>query len=135
MGAPPPPLPVEDDPDTAGFWEAARRHELAVRACERCDAVIHAPTAFCAACGSWDTAWRVVAGTGTVYSWTVVEHPTHPAFEVPYTAVLVALDDVPARLIGHLPGRPDIRPGQAMRVRFEEREGGTVLPQWELLGP
>ncbi len=74
-----------------------------------------------------------VAGTGTVYSWTVVEHRTHAAFDVPYTAVLVQLDDAPARLVGHLPGRPEIRAGQAVRVRFETREGGTVLPQWDLL--
>lgn len=128
---PPMPLPVEDDHDTRGFFEAARRGELTVRTCSSCAATIQAPTAFCVPCGSWETHWRVVAGTGTVYTWTVAEHRTHPAFEVPYTMVLVQLDDAPARLMGYLPGRAELTVGQPMRVRFEHREDGTVLPNWE----
>jgi uncharacterized protein len=128
---PPRSVPVTDDIDTGGFFEAAARRELVVRACTACDAVLHAPIAYCGGCGSWDTAWRRVAGAGTVYSWTVVEHRTHAAFPVPFTLVLVALDDAPVRLVGHLPGRPELRAGQAMRVRFDERPDGTVVPDWE----
>jgi DUF35 OB-fold domain, acyl-CoA-associated len=58
-----------------------------------------------------------------------VEHQVHPAYPVPYTVVLVQLDDVAARLIGRLPGRPDLAPGQPMQVWFEELDG-AVLPQW-----
>ena len=123
-------LPVADDLDTGGFWAAARRHELVVRACTGCGAVIHAPRAYCGECGSWDGEWRIVSGRGTVYSWTIVEHQTHPGFAVPYTLVLVALDDAPARLLGYLPGRADLEAGQAMAVRFETLDDGTVLPQW-----
>ena len=124
-------LPVTDDIDTGGFWEASKRNELVVRACTNCQSVIHAPRAYCGECGSWEGEWRRVAGRGTVYSWTVVEHQTHPGFAVPFTLVLVALDDAPVRLVGHLPGRADLEPGQAMKVRFEIREDGTVVPQWE----
>lgn len=128
----PKPLPYEQDPDTAGFFEAARRGELVVRACNNCGTVLHAPVSFCAECESWDTAWKQVAGTGTVYSWMVVEHRTHPAFEVPYTVALVQLDDAPVRLLGYFPGRVDLEAGQPMRVRFDTvADDGTVLPQWE----
>ena len=48
----PRPLPVDDDIDTAGFFEAARRGELVVRACDRCGAVLHVPRAYCRTCGS-----------------------------------------------------------------------------------
>jgi uncharacterized OB-fold protein len=123
------PLPVTDDRDTAGFWEAARRHELAVLACQECEAVLHMPRAYCHHCGSWSVAWRKVAGRGSLRSWTVVDHQSHPAFPVPYTVVLVQLDDVAARLVGWLPGRPALTPGQPLRVWFEEVDG-TVLPQW-----
>jgi uncharacterized OB-fold protein len=129
---PPRSLPVTTDHDTKGFFEAAARGELAVQVCAACATVLHAPVAYCAGCGSWDTAWRVVAGTGTLYSWTVVEHQTHPAFPVPFTVVLVALDDVPARLVGHLPGRPALAAGQAMRVRFDHRDDGTIVPDWDI---
>jgi uncharacterized protein len=131
VAIPPRSLPVTDDIDTGGFFEAASRGELAVRYCRSCDAVLHAPTAYCADCGSWDSAWRSVSGTGTLYTWTVVEHQTHAAFPVPFTLVLVALDDAPVRLVGHLPGRPPLVAGQPMRVRFDLREDGTVVPDWE----
>ena len=35
------------------------------------------------------------------------------------------------RLVGDLPGSPDLQPGMPMRVRFDELADGVVLPQWE----
>jgi uncharacterized OB-fold protein len=125
------PLPVDDDLDTGGFFEAARRHELAIRMCNGCDAVLHVPVAYCHRCGSWENRWQNVAGTGRLYSWTVVTHQVHPAHPVPYTVLLVELDDHPeARLIGQLPGAPDLEVGQSLEVWFETIDDGVVLPQW-----
>jgi uncharacterized OB-fold protein len=125
------PLPVTDDHDTGGFFAAAAQNELAIRMCNRCDAVLHMPVAYCRRCGSWFTRWQRVAGTGSLYSWTVVMHQVHPAFPAPYTVVLVQLDDHPeARLVGSLPGRPDMRVGQAMEVWFDAVSDEVVLPQW-----
>jgi uncharacterized OB-fold protein len=125
------PLPVTDDPDTGGFFAAAARGELAIRMCDDCQAVLHVPVAYCHRCGSWSTRWQAVRGTGHLYSWTVVEHQVHPAFPAPYTVVLVELDDHPeARLVGQLPGRPDLAIGQPMEVWFERLSDDAVLPQW-----
>jgi uncharacterized protein len=124
-------LPATDDRDTAGFWEAARRGELVVRRCTSCDAVLHMPRAYCHHCGSWETAWRPVPGTGTLYSWTVVAHQVHPSFPVPFTVVLVDVDDAPgARMAGYLPGEPALTEGQPMTVWFEDVGDDVVLPQW-----
>jgi uncharacterized OB-fold protein len=129
--AAPRPLPVTDDHDTGEMFAAAARGELVIRMCRGCDAVLHVPIAYCHRCGSWDTAWHPVAGTGRVYSWTVVTHQVHPAFPVPYTLVLVELDDHPeARFVGHLPGRAELSVGQAMEVWFERISDDVVLPQW-----
>jgi uncharacterized OB-fold protein len=126
-------VPVDDDLDTSGFFAAARRHELAIRRCNGCDAVLHMPRAYCHSCGSWEGRWESVAGTGTVYSWTVVEHQVHPAYPVPYTVVLVELDDVPsARLVGRLDGAPELAIGSPLEVWFETTADGTVVPQWRL---
>ena len=125
------PLPVTDDLDTAGFFEAARRSELAIRMCNGCDAVLHVPVAYCHRCGGWDGRWQTVAGAGRVYSWTVVVHQVHPAYPAPYTVALVELDDHPeVRLIGQLPGRVDLKAGQPMEVWFEPVSDNVVLPQW-----
>jgi uncharacterized OB-fold protein len=130
-------VPETADPDTAGFFAAAAREELAVCACGACGAVLHPPRAYCAACGRWETVWRTVSGRGRLYSWTTVEHQTHRAFPVPYTIVLVELDDAPeARLVGYLPGRPELEAGMPMRVWFEPvDEDGTRLPQWRPESP
>ena len=72
-----------------------------------------------------------VAGTGRVVSWTTAEHQVHPAYPVPYTIVLVELDDHPGvRFVGHLAGAPQLTDGQPMRVWFEQLDDGVVLPQW-----
>ena len=124
-------LPVDDDLDTAGFFEAARRNQLAIRVCDGCGAVLHMPRAYCRTCGSWEGHWEPATGRGHVYSWTVVEHQVHPAFPVPYTVVLIQLDDMPARVVGYLPGVPDLEEGQPMQVWFETLDDGVVLPQWK----
>lgn len=124
-------LPVVDDPDTAGFWEAAARRELVVRRCPACESVVHLPRQTCP-CGSDATEWVAVSGRGTIFSWTVVEHQVHPGHPTPYTVVLVALDDEPTvRLLGSLPGRVRLSPGQPVVVDYETVDG-VVIPQWRL---
>jgi uncharacterized OB-fold protein len=122
--------PVDDDLDTGGFFDAARRGAVAIRRCNTCDAVLHMPVAYCRHCGSWDGRWQDVAGTGTLHSWTVVHHQVHPAYPVPYTVVLVDLDELPAtHVVGRLDGSPELRAGQPMEAWFEQ-VGDTVLPNW-----
>lgn len=135
-GTTPRPVPYEDDPDTGGFFAAARRGELAVCTCAACGRTLHVPRGHCRHCGSFDVTWRSIAPTGRLHSWTVVEHQVHPAHPVPYTLVLVEPDEAPAaRLVGSLPGRVDLHAGQAMEAWFEEIAGGAVLPQWRPAPP
>ena len=122
-------LPVDDDLDTGGFFEAARRGELAVRRCNGCDAVLHVPRAYCRHCGSWEGRWEVVDGAATLHSWTVVTHQVHPAYPVPYTVVLVDLDALPGtRLVGSLDGdhAPRGRHADGGVVRRDRRGGRAV---------
>ena len=129
MSEQPRPVPFTDDPDTAGFWAAAGRGELAVLTCTRCAAVIHLPRPRCA-CGSTELEWRPTAGRGRVYSHTVIRHKINRAFAVPYTVVLVQLDEHPdVRLTGYLPGEAAVEIDQPMRVVFESY-GGAVVPNW-----
>ena len=127
------PLPVIDDVDTAGHWEAASRGALAIRVCAECDAVLHMPVAYCRSCGSWRTDWEVVAPRGRIYSWTVVHRQIHPAFPAPYTLALIELLDRPqARLIGYLPGVPELAAGRELVAGFVEIDG-ISLPEWRLV--
>lgn len=89
-----PPLPAIT-PDTAPFYEAARRGELRFQRCADCGAWRHYPRPACPACLSRRVAWERVSGDGVVYTWTVVHGPTLPAFAdaVPYNVVDVLLDE------------------------------------------
>jgi uncharacterized OB-fold protein len=127
-----PPLPVVDDEETAGFWQAANEHRLVVRICNACGVKLHLPKSYCHRCGSWDVGWCDVRPTGSVYSWTVLHHTIHEAFPAPCTIVLVALDEDPSiRFIGQIPGAVELYEGMPVRVRFDEVEPGVILPQWE----
>ena len=128
------PVPARDD-DTWGYFEAAARGELVVCACSSCGAVLHLPRPYCKVCGSMEVEWRTVEGRGRLWSWTTVHHSVHPGFETPYTVVVVELDD-PAgvRLVGHLPGEPDLSAGMPMAVAYESL-GDVVIPTWAPAGP
>ena len=125
-------LPNVQDHDTQGHWDAARRGEVAIKFCDDCGKVLHLPRAYCSGCGGWNTSWRSVAPTATLYSYTTTERELRPGVEPPYTVVVVELDEAPpARLFGYLPGRPELRIGQPMRARFERVDDEVTLVQWE----
>jgi uncharacterized protein len=125
-------LPRTDDPDTAGFFEAARRGELAIRCCDQCGLANHPPRDVCAYCHSQATSWTVVAPEGELYSYIVTEQSPDPAFEAPYTVVLVSLTEHPeVRMFGNLPGRPELVIGEGMRATFTDVADGIPMPNWE----
>lgn len=131
-----PPLPVTSDPDTAGFWMAAQNGEVAVCICANCGAALHLPRSYCHQCQSWTVEWRPVAPRARLVSWTVAEHQVHPAFPVPYTVVLVKLDDFPEiRLAGYLAGKPALRAGMPMLADFVTPSNGITLVNWIPLQP
>ena len=82
-------------------------------------------------------ATKVLPGTGTVHSFTVVHHSVAAALDdaVPYTVVLVSLDAAPQlRVVGNLVDG-DVEIGMPVTAVWLERiaEDGTklLLPQWQ----
>lgn len=88
------PLPAPG-PDTAPFYEAARRGELRFQRCTDCRTWRHYPRPACPHCQSRRFAWERASGRGVVHTWTIVHGPTLPAFEadLPYNVVDVLLDE------------------------------------------
>ena len=61
----------------------------------------------------------------------MVEHQVHRAFPVPYTLMLVELDEAPGvRLAGYLVRRPDLRAALPMRADFVAPADGVTLVNW-----
>lgn len=133
----PAPAPDRDGVD-AGFWEAARRHQLALQRCRSCGAFQAPPEWVCHRCHSRDLGWATMPGRGRVFSWIRVHHAAHPALRarLPYLVVLVEVDGTGGvRLIGNLLGPSDqeVAIDAAVEAIFEDHEGGYTLVQWRAL--
>jgi len=113
------------------FWEAAKRHELQIQSCGSCGAHIFYPREVCPECLSSDLQWLKVSGKGTVYSYTIAQAPTHPAFveDVPYVIAIVELAEGP-HLTTNITGcQPDeVRVGMPVVTTFDD-----VTPEMTLV--
>ena len=120
------PAPLLTD-ENEGFWAAAAEGRLAIQRCDACGRWQHPPRAMCPACHSTALSFVDVAGTGEVYSWSLLHHPQHPSFSYPVVAVLVTLDEGP-RLLSNLVGvePAEVRVGLPVQVTFAPTAGGDV---------
>lgn len=109
------------DRDTAPFWEAQDNHELRFQKCASCGYVRYPIGPLCPECHSFEFEWALSSGRGTVYSYTVVRHQTHPAFPAPYTVLLVEMAEGP-RVIAQLRAPEDtpVEIGAPVRVEWED---------------
>ena len=119
---------------TAPYWEAAREGRLVVQQCQACRQLRHPPLPRCPHCHHAGVDWHAVSGDGTVYSYTVVRHPTHFAFAdtIPYVLAIVALAEGP-RLVTALTGiaPEEVRVGLPVRVVFRPVTDTVTLPYFE----
>jgi uncharacterized protein len=119
---------------TAPYWEAAREGRLVVQQCQDCRQVWHPPLPSCPHCHSANLGWLETRGAGTVYTCTVVRHPTHFAFadKIPYAIALVELAEGP-RLVTAITGcAPDeVRVGLPVHVVFRDVADGVTIPYFE----
>lgn len=115
---------------TSPYWDAARHEELVVQFCDQCSHRPFPPRSQCPECGAGDLAWRPVAGTGTVYSFTVAHRPPHPVFggQCPLVIAIVELTEGP-RLMSNVVGcdPAEVHVGMAVTVAFEAVDDSDIL--------
>jgi uncharacterized OB-fold protein len=80
----------------------------------------------CPDCQSFDFEWALASGRGTVYSYTVVHHQTHPAFPVPYTIALVEMEEGPRVVAQMRAEEGEVSIGAPVRVEWEPGEHQTL---------
>ena len=90
----------------------------------------------CPTCNSLEWAAVEATGRGTVFSFVMPRHPQYPWFEPDYIVALVELEEG-VRLVTNL---VDVTPaavtiGMAVTVRFDEFDGGLVLPMFAPVAP
>jgi uncharacterized OB-fold protein len=123
---------VSRDEDSAPFFDAAARHELAIRRCERCERFYPPHQHTCGDGGP--LRWVPAAGTATLVAWAV-DHgpPVDPALASPggdsSVLGLVELDEGPwmyAPVVGA--DGAELHEGAKLAVRFVRPGDGEVIP-------
>lgn len=127
------PLPVITT-EAREFWEGCKNGELLIQKCSDCGTLRWFPRPMCHECTSMESEWAKVSGNGTVYSYTIVYHPVHSGFaeEVPYTVVLVDLEEGGVRFLSNLVECPieEVKVGMAVEVVFEPVTPEVTLPKF-----
>jgi uncharacterized protein len=130
LAPPPPGFPMpRPSARSEPFWTGCREGRLVLPLCSSCGARALRAFAVCPQCTTTALAWDQSAGRGTLYSWTVVWRPPHPAFVVPYAPAVVALDEgwwFLSAVVGCAPD--DLREGLVLGVEFHPASDDLVLP-------
>jgi uncharacterized OB-fold protein len=115
--------------DNRFFFEGVDRGELLIHSCTNCGRDQHPPLPMCPSCGGLDWTERPVAGEGTVYTFTVTNHPPFPGFESPFVVALVELS-CGARLVTNLidVDPADVSVGMPVEVVYEKVDDELTLP-------
>jgi uncharacterized OB-fold protein len=128
------PAPLLTD-DNAFFWEAADEGRLVVQRCNGCGRLRHPPRPMCPDCLSLEFEVVPLSGRGSLYSYAILHHPRHPAFDYPLIAALVDLEEG-IRLVSNLTGveAADIEIGIELEVGFAATENGGAVPVFRPIG-
>jgi uncharacterized OB-fold protein len=89
----------------------------------------------CPSCQALDHDIVDLAGTGVIYSYSLLHYPQHPAFSYPVLAVLVDLDEgirIVSNLVGVEPG--DVQIGMPVQVQFDPTQGDMSVPVFAWTG-
>ena len=113
------------NPENRPYFDAAAQGRLLVKRCAACGKLHFYPRAICPHCFSDRTEWQEAAGTGTIYSYSVMRHG------VAYAIAYVTLDEGVTMLTNIVDCDLDaLRIGQKVRVVFKPAEGGTMVPMF-----
>ncbi len=115
--------------DNAAFWDAVDEGRLVAQRCANCGRLRHPPRPMCPECNSLAVEVTTLSGRGVVYSFAVLHHPQHPAFEYPVLAALIDLEEG-IRIVSNLVGvEPDeIRIDLPVQVEFASTDGDHRVP-------
>ena len=101
--------------------------DLAGYRCAACDELCMPPRVYCPECGSDERRDVSLAGRGTVRAWTAIHvGPTRYEQEVPYTVVLVELEEGP-QVMGRLEPGETAGIGAKLDLSRVDQERGPVF--------
>ena len=115
------------------YWDSLKAHDVRVQKCDSCGALRYIPKELCNKCQSAAYSWAPIAGTGEVYTYTVVRRAPTPAYQAdaPYAIVHVTMDEG-FRMVGSITGdQESVEIGQPVRVVYDDMTADWTALQFE----
>ncbi|EHB50339.1 protein of unknown function DUF35 [Mycolicibacterium rhodesiae JS60] len=120
-------LVTEPSELSAPFWAAAAEHRLVAPRCNATGRYFFPPERCVPGTASTDWEYADSAGTGTVYTYTVVYRPVSPDFEAPYVIAVVDIDEGWTMMTNIVDcGPEDVQVGMRVRVTYLDIDGGAL---------
>ncbi|MAC90056.1 MULTISPECIES: Zn-ribbon domain-containing OB-fold protein [Maricaulis] len=126
----------QPNPETQAFWDGLDAGVLRIKTCGDCQQTHYYPRHICPHCGSADTRWLDSAGTGEIYSLSVMRRGEGAPFAVAY----VTLDEGPSVLTNLVAEDFDsLAIGQRVRLMPQSSDAdhagdGPALPFFTAIG-
>jgi uncharacterized OB-fold protein len=121
------------DFETKPFWDACKDGRFLLRHCNACAVDHFYPRPFCPRCWSPEVTWKAAAGTGTLYTFSIVRQNDLPPFHerVPYVAAVVELDEGP-RVMTNVEGcdLDAVEVGMRVQVDFKAISDDVTIPEF-----
>lgn len=127
-------LPDITDPVAGPFWAALGEQRLSAQRCSDCGTIRLPPLSGCPTCLGRGYTWVDLAPTGAIWSFAVYHRVLHAAFEgqVPYTVLVVDLDDGPQLVARLSDDEPKPRIGDRVRAEYHQVAPEVTLVRWRL---
>lgn len=117
------------NPETEGFYQAAKEGILQLGKCNECGRFHYYPRAICPFCFSGHTQRIPASGSGAIYSFSVMRK----GVDFPYAVAYVTLAEGVTMLTNVVDCDFDqLRIGQSVRLIFEAAADGTAIPVFTL---
>lgn len=122
-----PPVP---NVETQRFWDGTAEGRIDLLKCDRCGLIPWYPRLICPDCQSTDMTWQTMAGTGSVYSYSITRAGVGRAWKehLPFVVAYVQLDEGPVMMTNIVDCDPEIvEIGMAVTAVFEDTGEGTAI--------
>jgi uncharacterized OB-fold protein len=124
-------------PETQRFWDATAQGRIELARCTGCSLIPWYPRSICPDCQGTDWVWEALAGTGTVYAYSVTRAGGGRAWKahLPFVVAYVELDEGPRMLTNIVDCDPDdITIGMAVTAVFDNTGEQTALVRFRPSG-
>jgi uncharacterized OB-fold protein len=116
----------EPNPETQKFWDAAKEGKLLIMTCKDTRKPYFYPRARSPFTGSDNVEWVEAAGTGEIYTFSVMKRS-----KIPYCIAYVRLDEGVTMMTNIVDTDLDkVAIGQKVKVVFKETESGQPVPMF-----